>query len=221
MPQPWRAILFLAGEGPGRIASETLLTLARTAAGFALALAAAVLLGYLYTLSSLAASVIKAFNTLIQSISVLVWIVVLVMLFGVLNPLPPVLVAALVALPIILSTLVAGLETVNPRLLELAAMLGAPRRRVYWDFLLPSLLPQLAGASRAALGAALRISVVAEVFGGGGGIGYMIGYYYELSVPEGVFAWATLLVTLMVALDQLVLKRVEEAVKRWATLPAR
>ncbi|WP_338250821.1 ABC transporter permease [Pyrodictium abyssi] len=201
------------------MARNVVLTLARSSTGFMLGAAAALGLGFLYTAGPLARETVRALNTVLQSVSVLVWSLVLVMLFGVLSPLPPVLVAALVSLPIMLSALLAGLDSVNPRLVELAAILGASRRQLYTDFLLPSLLPVLAGAGRAALGAALRISVVAEAFGGSGGIGYMIATYYSLAEPRGVFAWGLVLVALMVALDKLVLERLEERTRRWAALP--
>ncbi|ALL00404.1 ABC-type nitrate/sulfonate/bicarbonate transport system, periplasmic component [Pyrodictium delaneyi] len=212
-------LAFLAQEGALTIAENTVLTLARTAAGFLIGATTALALGLLYTLGPLAKETVRALNTVLQSVSVLVWSLVLVMLFGVLSPIPPVLVAALVALPIMLSALLSGLESANPRLIELAILLGADRKKLYKDFLLPSLLPALAGAGRAALGAALRISVVAEAFGSSGGIGYMIATYYSLAEPRGVFAWGLVLVTLMIVLDKLVLEHLEERIRRWAALP--
>jgi NitT/TauT family transport system permease protein len=203
------------------IAYNSGLTLARSMAGFLLGLVAAVLLGYLYTLHWLLREAVRALNVVLQSVSVLVWIIVFLMLFGVFSPLPPTLVGAMVSLPIILSSIVSGLESASRRLVELAAVLGAPRWRVYPDFLLPSLVPQLAGAARAAMGAALRISVVAEAMGASGGIGYMIENYYSLAEPVGVFAWGILLVALMIFLDQLVLARLEGWAKSWAILPQR
>ena len=206
---------FLAAEGPKSIAYNTALTLARSFAGFTLALLASLLLGLAYTASQLAREVLKAFNTVVQSISVLIWVVVFVMLFGVLSPIPPVLVAAMVSLPIILSALISGLEASGRRLAELALMLGASKLDYYRDFLIPSLAPSLAGAARSALGAALRISVVAEAFGSSGGIGYMIANYYNLAEPRGVFAWGLLLVLLMIALDKLALEPLERRATRW------
>ncbi len=137
------------------------------------------------------------------------------MVFGVLSPLPPVLVSMLASLPLMLSTLISSIDSLDPRLRELARMLGAPRLGYYLDFVLPSIASHLAGAARSALGVALRISVVAEAFGSSGGVGYMIASYYSLAVPEGVFGWGLLLVALMVTLDQLVLKPVEGWVTRW------
>ena len=221
IPSPRDVAVFLAHEGLYSIILNTGLTLARSLAGFLLGLAAALVLGYLYSLHWLGRETVRALNIVLQSVSVLIWIIVFLMLFGIYSPLPPVLVATMVSLPIMLSSIVAGLESSSRRLIELAAVLGAPRWRLYPDFLLPSLLPALAGAARAALGAALRISVVAEAMGASGGIGYMIENYYSLANPVGVFAWGLLLVTLMIVLDQLVLARLEGWVKKWATLPQR
>ena len=103
----------------------------------------------------------------------------------------------------------------DPRLAELAAMLGASRTKYFLDFVLPSIVSGLVGGARAALGAALRISVVAEAFGASGGVGYMIASYYNLAEPVGVFAWAFVLVTLMVLLDQALLARLERWSSKW------
>jgi NitT/TauT family transport system permease protein len=207
---------FIAREGGGVIGYNMGLTLARSVAGFVVGFAAAVALGFAYTLDPRAREAVRALNTILQSISVLIWVVVFVMVFGVLSPLPPVLVAAMVSLPILLAAVVSGLDASSRRLAELAWLLGAGRLEYYRDFLLPSLAPPLAGATRSALGAALRISVVAEAFGSSGGVGYMIANYYNLAEPRGVFAWGLLLVALMIALDKGVLEPVERRASRWS-----
>ncbi len=209
-------MVFIAEEGLGKILYNTGLTLARSTLGFLLGFGAALLLGLLYTLHPVLREAIRALNTVLQSISVLIWIVVLVMMFGVLSPLPPILVASLVALPIVLAAVVAGLDSSSRKLAELAMMLGANKLQYYRDFLLPSLAPSLAGATRSALGAALRISVVAEAFGSSGGIGYMIANYYNLAEPRGVFAWGTILVIVMILLDKLLLEPLEKRAARWS-----
>ncbi|RUM47453.1 MAG: hypothetical protein DSY37_02405 [Hyperthermus sp.] len=221
IPSLQATLTWLLHEGAYTVAKQAATTLARTLAGFTIALAATLTLGYVYTTtgSSLVKNTIRTINTILQSISVLIWIVILIMLFGVMSPLPPILVSTLVSLPILSSTMIASLDTANPRLKELAALLGAPQTRLYTDFLLPHTLPQLAGAARAALGAALRISVVAEAFGSNGGVGYMIDKYYNLAEPRGVFAWGTILVALMVLTDKALLEPLEARVKQWTTLP--
>ena len=216
IPGVWPSIAFLAREGLHGLAYNIGLTLARSLAGFTLAFMVAILLGLAYLAHPLLRECVRALNTILQSISILIWIVVLVMVFGVLSPLPPVLVAMVASLPIILASIIAGLETSSRRLAELAYMLGASRLHYYKDFLIPSLAPLLAGASRSALGVALRISVVAEAFGSSGGVGYMIANYYNLAEPRGVFGWGLVLVTLMVMLDKLLLERLERRASRWS-----
>lgn len=207
---------FIGGEGARVIGYNIGLTLARSVTGFLAGFATAVALGFAYTLGPMAREAVRALNTILQSVSVLIWVVVFVMAFGVLSPLPPVLVAAVVSLPILLAAVVSGLDSSSRRLAELAWLLGAGRLEYYRDFLLPSLAPPLAGAARSALGAALRISVVAEAFGSSGGVGYMIANYYSLAEPRGVFAWGLLLVALMIALDKGVLEPVERRASRWS-----
>ncbi len=209
---------FLAREGVERVVVNTLLTLTRSFLGFTVALALALTIGVAYTLSTFVREAVRALNTLLQSVSVLVWTIVLVMVFGVLSPAPPVLVAALASLPVLLSAVVTGLEASSNRLRDLAVILGASRLAYYRDFLLPSLTPSLVAAARSAMGIALRISVVAEAFGSNGGIGYMIVNYYNLAEPRGVFAWSIILVALMVALDKLLLEPFERRLRRWSVM---
>ncbi len=218
MPSLLDAVFFLAREGLSKIASSTLLTLGRSLIGFLIAVIASLVLGLVYTVSDTGRSFVSALNSLLQSISVLVWVIVFVMFFGVLSPIPPVLVATIVSLPILLATIVGELEASRRKILELAKILEAPRLRLYTDFLLPSMAIALAASARAALGAALRISVVAEAFGSNGGIGYEIATYYSLAEPRGVFAWGLLLVVLMLAVDLAVLKPIEGRVKLWRVM---
>ncbi len=183
--------------------------------GFSLGLAAAGAVAYLAYLTPATRQLVRAYNTLIQSVSVLVWAIIAVMIFGVTSRVPPVIVTAAVAHPILLSGLLGGMETVEKRYRLLVRMLGLTPSQEFKEIILPGTIPHLAAAARSAIGVALRISVVAEAFGASGGIGYQIVYCYDMGIKAGVFAWGTLLVALMVLLDKLVLSPVENWVKKW------
>ena len=215
IPSIEATLAFLASTPPWILGRHILITFRNTVYGFLIALALALLLTYLSTESKLVRAVVSAINGLVQSVSVLVWSIVLTMVFGVLSPLPPILVVVAASFPILLSAVMGGLASVDRKMVELVGMLGGGRREVFKDVVLPSSLPHIASGSRSALGLALRISVVAEAFGQGGGIGYMINLYYGLAEPRGVFGWALLLVALMLVLDRLILNRVERAAERW------
>ncbi|MEB3825087.1 MAG: ABC transporter permease subunit, partial [Desulfurococcales archaeon] len=158
---------------------------------------------------------VETFNVYVQSISALVWILVFLVIFGFKSPLPPILVTAGVSYPILLSSLLEGMETVDSKIVELSRLLGATRLQLFRHIYLPASIPFAVAGSRAALGAALRISVVAEAFGSAGGIGYMLNYYFETYNYAGMMGWALLLVVLMVALDRAILAPVESRSKRW------
>jgi NitT/TauT family transport system permease protein len=215
VPSVPETLSFLAQTPLYLLTKHVSITLRNSVYGFLFALILAVLLAYLSIQNKLFKEIVHALNGLIQSISVLVWSIVLIIIFGILSPLPPILVVVAASFPILLSSVLGALEGVDKRLLEMAHNLGAGKRDVFLDIILPSSVPYIASGSRAALGLALRISVVAEAFGQGGGIGYMINFYYGLAVPRGVFAWALLLVLIMLALDRLLLKEVEVWAGRW------
>lgn len=190
-------------------------TLANSLAGYTIALIAAVAsVIAAYTNRHLGAF-FNALNTLIQSVSILVWAIVFMMVFGVTSRKPPVLVAAAASYPILLSSLMGATRALSSRFRLLARILGASRLQELVHFILPGTIPYLAAASRAAVGVALRISVVAEAFGASGGVGYWLVYSYDVGDKQGVFAWALVLVALMVAVDYAVLRPIERWVSKW------
>ncbi len=185
------------------------------------------LLGYGIALALSLASIIAAYlnrhlnaffnalNTFIQSVSVLVWAIILVMIFGVTSRKPPILVVAAATYPILLSSLFSAVKALNDEYRLLARILGASRIEELAYFILPGIIPYLAGASRAAIGIALRISVVAEAFGASGGIGYWLVYSYDYGYKEGVLAWAWILILLMILVDLAILRPVERWTLAW------
>ncbi len=215
IPGPWRTALYLASADPAVLARAAFITLRNAFLGFSLAVAAAAILTFISRLSPLAARYVLALNTIVQSVSVLVWAIVAIMIFGVLSPVPPVLVSAAAVFPPTLSNFLEALRAVDRRLMDLARILGAGRLDEFRHIIVPASVPYLAAATRSGLGLALRISVVAEAFGGSGGVGFMIVRSYNLMEPAGVLAWASLLVVIMVLMDGLFLTRLVGVAERW------
>ncbi|WP_456369259.1 ABC transporter permease, partial [Thermococcus sp.] len=158
---------------------------------------------------------LSALNVFIQSVSVLVWTIIFIMLFGVTSPIAPILVTAMASFPALLSAGISSSENLLEKYRPLVVLLRPSKFQLYRHFIVPGTLPEMVSASRIAIGIALRISVVAEAFGSAGGIGYQLVYSYDLGIKAGVFAWALLLILLMITVDQLVLRRLELWVRRW------
>ena len=216
IPPPGSVYRALAQDiGPGLIARAVETTLVNSLSGYLLALAVAVASVAAAYVNRHIDSFVSALNTFIQSVSVLVWAIVFVMIFGITSRKPPVLVAAAASYPILLSNLYSAARALDDRLRLLARILGATRIQELAYFILPGLVPYMAGASRAAVGVALRISVVAEAFGASGGVGYWLMYSYDYGWREGVFAWALVLVGLMILVDLAVLRPIERWTMKW------
>ncbi|WP_297488332.1 ABC transporter permease [Thermococcus sp.] len=215
IPGIGETLRFYPEAGWGLVLNSTLRTLYHSLAGFLVAflLVGASILLALY--SAEFKDFLSALNVFVQSVSVLVWTIVFIMIFGVTSSIAPILVTAMASFPAMLSAGISSSENLLERYRPLIALLRPSRLQLYLHFIVPGTLPEMVSASRVALGIALRISVVAEAFGSAGGIGYQLVYSYDLGVKAGVFAWALLLIVLMITLDQLVLGRLEEWVRRW------
>jgi len=215
VPTPAETLAFYSKVGFWLVFNSTLLTLYHSVSGFLVAFVLTGLLILLSLYSNEFREFLGSLNVFLQSVSVLVWTIVFIMLFGVTSSLATVLVTAMASLPALLSAGISASEKLVTRYRPLIVLLKPSRLELYGHFIVPGTLPEMVSASRVALGIALRISVVAEAFGSAGGIGYQLVYSYDLGIKEGVFAWALLLVALMIVIDQLILRRLESWVRSW------
>jgi len=183
--------------------------------GYLIGLFISLLFTYLTSINQFIDRLTNILNVSLQSISVLVWVMIFLLIFGVISPIPPILVTTVATLPVLLSNLLQSTRYIDKRVRDLAKMLGASRFQMFKDFIIPGSLPYIASASRVAIGLALRISVVAEAFGSSGGIGFQIIYNYNLGYSEGVVGWALIIIILMIIIDQLILRFIEWEASRW------
>ena len=117
-----------------------------------------------------------------------------------------VLISFLVVFPILYVNTLAGLQSADIRLLEMARVFRVrPLRRVRFIYL-PALLPYLSGGCRVALGMSWKSGVAAEVIGlPSHSIGehlYMSKIYLE---TDGLFAWTIVIIAISVLVERLVL----------------
>ncbi|MEM3929248.1 MAG: ABC transporter permease subunit [Candidatus Korarchaeum sp.] len=216
LPSPWDVLTYISGLEPKRLLSHVLLTLFNSTSGFSLALISSLALGVVSHRSHLVRGFTGGICSVFNSTSALIWSLVLVSTVGVLSPLSPILVVAAVTLPQLLSTVTTALDSVDKQLLEVVRSLGGSPIDEYFDIIIPSSLPALISSSRVAVGLGLRISVVAEAFGSSGGIGYMIMRSYNLADIRGVLAWSLLLIILVITVDYVILRSIEERSVRWS-----
>lgn len=172
VPAPW-AVAAEFGHDAGLLAKHTQITLFETVVGFVVAvvigLAFAVAIVYsravertLYPLLLIAQVIPK----IAVAPLFVVWLG-----FGIA---PKILVAVLIAFfPVVISG-VAGLRTVDPELLDLAATMGAPQWKTFLKIRFPAALPQIFAGLKVAVTLAVTGAVVGEFVGANQGLGYLL-----------------------------------------------
>lgn len=183
--------------------------------GYLIGLGVALALTYISSINRLLDGMTNIVNITLQSVSVLIWVIIFLLIFGVLSPIPPILVSAAATLPVLLSNLLQSTRYIDRKIRELAKILGASRLQLFKDFIIPGSIPYIASASRVAIGLALRISVVAEAFGSSGGVGFQIIYNYDLGYSKGVIGWGLIIIVIMILIDQLIFRILEWEANRW------
>lgn len=170
-------------EFSGTLWSNILASATRVASGFALAAFAAVPLGLLIGRSRLARKLIDPVLQFLRPIPVTAWLPLSMILFG-LGPRSAYFLVFLGAFYPILFNTVFGVNSVETRLFEAAAMLGCGSRAQFTRVVLPAALPSIFTGLRLGLGFSWIIIVVAEMTGVPTGLGAVIMDARQLSRTE-------------------------------------
>jgi len=198
----------------GEIWRHTAASLARILVGFGAAVVVALLAGLAAFLSRTARGVIHDFLAILNSTSVFVWIVVSIIWFGLSNW-APIFTTFMITLPVVASNIVEGVDNVDRRLLEMGDVYRLSGRLKFTSIVVPSTLPYLLAGMKVGFGLALKVSVVAEIFGVTSGIGYVMNYSREILATQMVFVWALVMILVMTATDKLVFDAVSRRLDRW------
>ena len=215
LPSPL-AVLSGLGEivTSGEIWQHARASLLRIAVGFGVAVALALLAGLAAFLSRTARQVAQDFLAVLNSTSVFVWIVISIIWFG-LSEWGPIFTTFMITLPVVAANVLEGVSAVDRRLLEMGDTyrLSGPLR--FRAIVVPSTLPYLVAGMRVGFGLALKVSVVAEIFGVTSGIGYAMNYSREILATRMVFVWALVMIGIMVAVDAVLFGTLARRIERW------
>lgn len=195
-------------------AADLGITLYRIASGFALAALVGLPLGLALGASRALGSFFEPVLTVMNSVSSAIWAIFALIWFGLSNW-TTIFVVFMTAMPLILTNVWQGTRTVSAEHLELARTFRMPRRKVLTKIYLPTILPAFFAGARLAIGFGARVVLVAESLGASSGIGYRLRQAADLVQTDQVFAWTLTLVALMIGLETLVLKPVEQRLFAW------
>ena len=198
----------------GEVWTHTGASLYRILVGFGAALAVALFMGLTGFLSRLARGVVHDTLAVLNSTSVFVWIVISIIWFGLSNW-APIFTTFMITLPVVASNVVEGVENVDRRLLEMGDVYRLTGGQKFVAIVVPSTIPYLVAGMKVGFGLALKVSVVAEIFGVTSGIGYIMNYSREILATQMVFVWALVMIVVMMLVDKLVFDAVSRRLARW------
>ncbi len=198
----------------GDVWTHTGASLSRILVGFGGAVLCALGMALAAFLSPRARGVVHDVLAVLNSTSVFVWIVISIIWFGLSNW-APIFTTFMITLPVVASNIVEGVEQVDRRLLEMGDVYRLSGGEKFRAVVIPSTLPYLMAGMKVGFGLALKVSVVAEIFGVTSGIGYIMNYSREILATQMVFVWALVMILVMMLTDKLVFDAVSRRLARW------
>jgi NitT/TauT family transport system permease protein len=208
----------LAGLGSivasGQIWQHVGASLFRIGLGFGAAVAVALLAGLLAARFRPLRQVAFDLTAILNSTSVFVWIVLAMIWFGLTNT-APIFTTCMIVLPVMLSTVLEGIDAVDRSLIEMTRVYRLGELDRFWHVIVPSTLPYLVAGMKVGFALGLRVSVVAEIFGVGTGIGYMMNFSRDTLRTDLVFVWALVLIAVMVLVEKTMFDTLSRRLTAW------
>ncbi|WP_034914232.1 ABC transporter permease [Erwinia sp. 9145] len=189
-------------------------TFSRVVSGFLLATVAGTLAGLALGASRRLAQFFEPLLAVFNTVSSAIWAIFAIIWFGISNA-TTIFVVFMTAMPLILTNVWQGAQTVERQYVELARSFRMSRLQTLTKIYLPTILPYFFSGARLAFGFGWRVSLVAETLGASDGIGYRLRQAGDLVQTDQVFAWTLLLVSLMLLLEGGLLKPLERHLFRW------
>ena len=128
----------------------------------------------------------------LRPISGIAWIPLALFIFGIGNVLPVFIMTYAAFFPILVGT-VAGVRTVDRRLVDVARTMGIPQRTIVTRVVIPAALPSLLVALRLGVALSWTAVVAAELIGAPSGLGYAVEWYRELLMTPQVMSFIAMI----------------------------
>lgn len=183
----------------------TAASIGRILLGLVSAMILGILLAVLTAASSLAEALIKPLMTVIQATPVASFAILVLIWLD--RDYVPVLICAMMVLPVVWSNVCAGIRETDNQLLELAKVYRLPGLRVLRRICVPSVLPYFRAACSSALGLGWKAGIAAEVLTvPKQSMGRMISDAKLYLMTEDLFAWTLAMIVLSLLLATLMLR---------------
>lgn len=214
LPSPVKVIkaLFSMIED-GTLIVDIGVSLKRVVVGSFFGIVAGLVLGFISGLNIYIERFFQPFVDIIRQISLYAWIPLIVLWFGIGEVSKDVIIARGVFIPVYINSL-SGIKNIQKEYVELGQVLELNKPTFLKKIVFPSAAPVIFTGLRLAVGEAWTAVVAAEVLGGLTGLGYALLNAKEFLKSDKLIA-VMLVIALLAALTDLILKQVEKRVFVW------
>lgn len=198
----------------GEVQRHLFLTLGRVFAGFLLAEILGIVIGTAMGLNPRLETLMDGWVMIFLTIPSLAYAIFALLAFG-LSETAIITAIAATTLPYVVVNIWSGVKAVDAGLLDMARAFRVQRTTVLRKVVLPQIMPYIFSSSRYGIGIAWKIAVVVELMGASRGVGYMLNYSFGLFSMPHVLAWTAIVVVVMLFIELVVIRLIEEHVLAW------
>lgn len=161
----------------------------------------------------------RLFNPLLiigLNIPALITMVVLYVALG-LNEWAAVIAVILNKIPVVTVILREGTRSLDAKLFQMAQVFRVSQKHIFWKIILPQLYPYILSAAKSGLSLIWKIVLVVEFLGRGSGMGFQIHAFFQNFEMASILAYTMLLIVVMLVIDYLLMKPLENYLFVWRT----
>ena len=199
----------------GAYSTHVIDTFRRLLIGFVSAVVICGPVGVLMGLRDSAEAFLKPWMILGLSIPSIVVAFALIIAIGI-SELVPILTVVIVGVPFVILNMWEGVQEMDPEIDEMAEFFGASRYQRARHVVLPQLLEYLFPSMYWGLVVSWKVLFIAEVFGAGSGVGYLVDYWFAQTPTriDMILGWV-LIPVILIILAQEGLRALEDRLMAW------
>lgn len=198
----------------GELQTHLLITLARVASSFALAMIIGTAIGISLGRNERADHFFDGWLILALNMPALVTIVLCYLWFG-LTEVAAITAVAINKIPNVAVTVREGARAVSRDLLEMAQVYRFGRWKTLRHVILPQLNPFIAASARTGLALVWKIVLVVELLGRSNGVGFQLHVFFQLFDVAAILAYAIAFILVVQVIEIFILQPWDRAANRW------
>jgi len=197
----------------GSYLDNVLATFTRLGAGFLISVVVGGTLGTLMGLRDDVEAFFRSWVILGLSLPAIAVAFALVIAIGI-NEWVPILTVTIVGVPFVMLNMWEGTQDLDREIGQMADFYGVGRYQRFRDVLFPQLLQYLFPSMYWGLVVSWKVLFIAEVFGAGSGVGYMVSYWFQQQRVDMLLGWVLVPVIVIIAAQE-ALQWAEHRVMAW------